>query len=129
MMQQKALLFGDSSTAELIMKTDCPKLQKNLGRNVSNFNQTIWDRYSMAVVRQGNYCKINQNPSILNKLLETINTTMVEESPHDYKWGIGLREDDSRSQQRDTWLGQNKLGQILTELRDDIFFEFKSLTT
>jgi len=88
---------------------------------VSSFNQTIWDRYSMAIVRQGNYCKINQNPLILNKLHATIDTTMVEASPHDYTWGIALRESDPRSKQRDTWLGQNKLGQILTELRDDVF--------
>jgi len=101
-MQQKALLFGDLQTAELIMNTNCPKQQKNLGRKVSSFNQTIWDRYSMAIVRQGNYCKIDQNPLILNKLHATIHTTMVEASPHDYTWGIGLRVDDSRSQQRGT---------------------------
>jgi len=128
-MQQKALLFGDSRTAELIMDTNCPKQQKKLGRTVSNLNQTIWDRYSIAILRQGNYCKIDQNTLILNKLHATINTTMVEVSPHDYTWGIGFRESDSRSQQRDTWLGQNKLGQILTELRDDVFLEFKQLTT
>jgi len=115
-MQQKALQFGDLHTAKLIMNTDCPKQQKNLGRKVCNFNQIIWDKYSMAVVRQRNYCKFNQNPLILNQLHATINTTMVEASPHDYTWGIGLRENDFRSQQRHTWLGQNKLGQILTEL-------------
>jgi len=45
MMQQKALLFGDLHTAELIMNTNCPKKQKRLGRTVCSFNQTIWDRY------------------------------------------------------------------------------------
>jgi len=49
----------------------------------------------MAIVRQGNYCKLDQNPLILNKLHSTINTTMVEVSPDDYTWGIGLRESDS----------------------------------
>jgi len=124
MIQQKALVFGDLHTAELIMNTDCAKQQKNLGRTVCSFNQIIWDKYSMAIVRQENYYKFNQNPLILNQLHATINTTMVEASPHDYTWGIGLRENDSRSQQRDTWLGQNMLSQILTELRDDIFLEF-----
>jgi len=78
MMQQKALLFGDLHTAELIMNTNFPKEQKCLGHTVCGFNQTIWDRYSMAIVRQGNYCKLDQNPLILNKLHGTIDTTIVE---------------------------------------------------
>jgi len=78
----------------------------------------------MAIVRQGNYCNFDQNQLKLNQLHATINTTMVEASPHDYTWGIGLGEYDSRSQKRDTWLGQKKLSQILTEIREDIFLKF-----
>jgi len=111
------------------MNTNCPKDQKRLGRTVCGFNKTIWDKYLKAIVRQGNNCKLDQNRLILNKLHATFGTNMVEASPHDFTWGIGLRESDSRSQQQETWFGQNKLGQILTELRDDIILEFKSLTT
>jgi len=96
---------------------------------VSGFNRAVWDKYFMAVVCQGNYHKINQTLGLLNILQTTMGTTLVEASPHDYFWGIGLKESDPRSQHRETWLGENKLGQILTELRDNIFFEFKGLAT
>jgi len=129
MMQQKAPLFGDLKSADLIMSNNCHKEQKRLGRSVCRFNQSIFDKYSMAIVRQGNYNKLNQNPTLLNKLHATLGTTLVEASPHNFTWGIGLRESDPRIQQRETWLGQNKLGQVLTELRDEIFLEFKTLAT
>jgi len=111
------------------MNTDCPKTQKRLGRSIPKFDQIMWDEYAMKIVRQGNYHKINQNPEILQALHDTMGTTLVEASPHDYYWSIGLRENDSRSQQRETWLGKNRLGVILTELRDNVFLEFKSIST
>jgi len=129
MMEQKAQLFGYSKTADLIMSSNCLNERKRLGRTVRGFNQSIWDRYSAAVGCQANYHKIIQTPGLLNILQTTLGTTLVEASPHDYTWGIGLGESDPRSQQREAWLGENKLGQILTELRDDVFFEFKSLAT
>jgi len=129
MMHQKAILFGATDIANLIMQTDCPKTQKRLGRSIPEFDQFMWEEYAGAVVRQGNYHKFNQNPDILNTLNNTLGTTLVEASPYDRYWGIGLRESDPRSQQRKTWLGDNELGEILTDLRDNVFLEFKSLNT
>jgi len=57
-MQQKALLFEKLKSAESMMNTNCPKKQKRIGRTVSGFNQSIWDKYSLAIVRQGNYNKL-----------------------------------------------------------------------
>jgi len=111
------------------MSTDCPKTQKSLGRSIPEFDQFMWEEYAMEVVRQGNYHKINQNPGILQALHNTMGTTLVEASPHDCYWGIGLEDNDSRSQQRVTWLGENRLGEILRELRDNVFLEFKSINT
>jgi len=111
------------------MLTRSPKEQKILGRTGCGFNQLIWDEYSTLIVHQGNYNKFNKNPSLLNKLEATVDTTLVEESSFDNTWGIGIREDDPPCPRRDTWLGQNKLGQIITELRDEVFLEFQTLTT
>jgi len=116
MMHQKAILFGDTNTANLIMGTDCPKTQKRLGRSILELDQVMWQEYAMEIVWQGNYHKINQNPELQQALHNTMGTTLVEASPYDCFWGIGLRENDSRSQQRVTWLGENRLGEIITKL-------------
>jgi len=120
-MEQEALLFGDYKTANLIVSTQCPTEQKRLGRTVVGFNQLIWDDNSTTLVHQGNYNKFNQNPSLLNTLEATVGSTLVETSPYDSNWGIALKQGDPHSLRRKTCLGHNRLGQILTDLKDDIF--------
>lgn len=44
MMYQKALLFNDTETAEQILSQQEPKIQKDLGRKVKNFDQEIWNQ-------------------------------------------------------------------------------------
>jgi len=112
MMEQKALLFNDHKTAEIIMITKCPKKQKRLGCTIVLFNQLVWDDNSSTIVHQGNYNKFNQNLSLLNSLEATVGTTLIEASPYDSNWGIALRQNNPRSLRRETWLGDNRLGQI-----------------
>jgi len=123
-MYHKAVLFNDYQTAELIMNTLDPKEQKRLGRTVWIFDHFIWDDFFSNIVHQGNYYKFNRNPHLLNKLLDTVGTTLVEASIFDPVWGIGLALNDPRRVHRDTWLGQNRLGFILTDLRDNVFVSF-----
>ena len=61
MMHQKALIFGDTRIAELIMETESPKDQKALGRKVKNFDRVTWDSVCMGIVFKGNYAKFDQN--------------------------------------------------------------------
>jgi len=109
--------------------TQCPKKQKRLGRTVCGFNQLIWDENSSSILHQGNYNKFNQNPWLLNSLEATVGTTLVETSLYDSKWGIALTQDDPRSLRRETWLGQSRLGEILRNLRDEVFFGCQTPTT
>lgn len=120
MMYHKALLFEDKETAAKILKTEKPGKQKALGRQVKNFDQQVWEEHCKGIVYEGNKAKFIQNENLLKRLLKTEGTTLVEASPVDAIWGIGLAEDGPRAKSRHTWQGKNLLGEILTELREEL---------
>ena len=64
--------------------------------------------------------QFEQNPDLLQQLFETSGTELVEASPLDHKWGIGLEATDPRAMNRKLWKGENLLGQVLTEVRDEL---------
>jgi len=126
MMYQKAVTFGDHAVAAAILREPKQAKQKALGRKVKNFDSAVWDEVSKQVVYDGNYAKFTQNPALLNQLLATKGTTLVEASPFDPIWGIGLRASDPRAKHRQSWQGENRLGFILTTLRDNLLVEKRS---
>ena len=120
MMYKKALLFHDYKTCGKIMRTSEPREQKAYGREVKNFNRDVWNKHCKGFVYEANYAKFTQNQDLLKKLLATGGTTLVEASPYDKIWGIGLKESDPKAKSRDTWEGKNWLGEVLTDVRDNI---------
>ena len=120
MMAQKALLFGDMDMHKKIMTSNSPREHQNFGRAVKNFNQFIWDENARKIVFKGNLARFTQNEEQKKLLLSTGNTTLVETSPVDRVWGIGLDKNDPRARNRDTWRGNNWLGQVLTMVREEI---------
>jgi ribA/ribD-fused uncharacterized protein len=120
MMAQKASLFGDSEALGAIMASRTPREQKALGRKVRRFNQEKWEGRARDVVYQGNWAKFTRNPDLKELLLATRRTVLVEASPSDTIWGIGLAEDDPRALDPKTWRGRNWLGEVLTRVRDHI---------
>jgi len=126
MMASKARTFSDDVSLQKIMETNNPQLQKSLGRKVSNFDESKWNEVADGFVFQGNIEKFNQNLDLLKKLFDTSGTTLVEASPYDKIWGIGLAEHDPRADNRATWLGQNRLGEVLTKVRETLLDQLKS---
>lgn len=120
MMYQKAKLFGDHETATEILDAMDPREQKALGRKVKGFVSSIWEANAKSIVYDGCKLKFTQNPHLLQKLFDTEGTLLVEASPYDKIWGIGLGEDDPRIHDPKNWQGTNWLGEILTRLRDDL---------
>jgi ribA/ribD-fused uncharacterized protein len=120
MMHGKAVLFGDAATAEKILLADHPRQHKALGRKVSPFDDKLWKRERENIVMAGSRAKFTQNAELRAALLATAGTTLVEASPYDKIWGIGLAASDPRAQDPAQWRGQNLLGQILTRLRDEL---------
>ena len=119
-MAAKAACFGDMETLTAIMATDKPFEQKKLGRLVKGFDPAIWDRLSRDVMFRANFAKYTQHRGLMQKLFDTGDTTIVEASPWDKLWGIGLEASDPRAKSRETWLGKNWLGEVLTELRNGL---------
>ena len=120
MMHGKALLFGDVAIALEILAADHPRAHKALGRKVKPFDAAVWTRECEAIVLAGNRAKFTQNPKLLQLLRATRGTTIVEASPFDRIWGIGLAASDPRAQDPAQWRGKNLLGKILTELREQL---------
>jgi ribA/ribD-fused uncharacterized protein len=120
MMHGKALLFRDAEVAAEIMAADHPRKHKALGRKVKNFDDQTWKANRERIVLEGNRAKFTQNPALLEQLLATKGTTLVEASPFDRIWGIGLGASNPLAQDPKTWRGQNLLGKILTQLRDEL---------
>ncbi len=121
MMYKKALLFGDEEIAQLILDASHPNEMKSLGRKVRGFNPDIWNANATAIVYQGNMYKFKHNAHLLESLMNTSGTILVEASPYDKVWGIGLAESDDRCLYQEDWQGVNWLGYTLTNLRDNYF--------
>ena len=121
MMHGKALLFGDHEIAKQVLAAAHPKQHKALGRKVTPFDDVLWKAKRVEIVKAGSRAKFTQNEELRALLLATKGTELVEASPYDRIWGIGLAATDPRAQDPNTWRGQNLLGKILTELRDELF--------
>lgn len=118
MMYEKAKLFNDDEIAELILKTDNPSEQKILGRSVKNFDKDIWEKHAKDIVTKGNIAKFSQNEDLLSFMKTTKDLILVEASPYDRIWGIGLGEDDPDIEDESKWQGTNWLGECLMRARE-----------
>lgn len=118
MMYSKANLFGDEEVAKKIMETESCRDVKALGRQVKDFDSDLWREHRFAVVLRGNLAKFSQNADLKNFIFSTGETVIVEASPYDNIWGIGLSEADARQQSPDQWGGLNLLGFALMRTRN-----------
>ena len=100
------------------MDTDDPREQKRLGRLIEGFDEDTWNKVAVDVVTKGNFAKFSQNPEMKEWLLSTQDKILVEASPYDKIWGVGLREDDPQILDREQWDGTNWLGVALSNVRD-----------
>lgn len=120
MMHQKALLFGDQETADKIMEATDPGEIKALGRQVKNFNSKVWDGYKIMIVKSGLWNKFVQHPDLADILLSTGDAILAEGAAGDKIWGTGLNNKNTEATPVSEWPGQNNLGWLLMQVRDDI---------
>ncbi|MCH2235596.1 MAG: NADAR family protein [Crocinitomicaceae bacterium] len=128
MMAEKARLFNNLEIAEQIISCSSPAEAKKLGREVKGFEQEVWEAHRFSIVKTGNYHKFNQNQKLKEFLLNTKTRVLVEASPVDPIWGIGMAEDNPKVFNPENWRGLNLLGFALMEVRDELTKENESKT-
>lgn len=120
MMAQKARLFGDADTFQKIMLAYDPREYKRLGRLVKHYDDKTWIANRTAIVTAGNICKFQQNKELGRFLRKTGDKILVEASPYDCIWGIGLSADEPGVDDPTAWRGLNLLGFSLMAVRDTL---------
>lgn len=118
MMAQKALLFNDNEIFDMILIAEKPSIAKDLGKKVKGFDAKVWANSCYEIVLQGNKHKFSQSEMIKDFLLYTGDKVIVEASPSDAVWGIGLSQNSNEAKNPLQWRGTNFLGFALMEVRD-----------
>jgi ribA/ribD-fused uncharacterized protein len=116
-MAAKAQMSGDAEVLDKILAAPSPGAAKALSREVRGFDQHRWAERRFEVVVTGNMAKFGQHRQLHDFLVGTGSQVLVEASPHDNIWGIGLAAEDERAESPEDWLGLNLLGFALMEVR------------
>lgn len=122
MMAAKAMTFNDLDIYARVID-DCsasapdPRHAKLLGRQVKGFDQEKWLRVAFEIVTRGNVYKFGQNPELGMYLRNTGDRILVEASPRDAVWGIGMSSSHPDASNPARWPGLNMLGFALVEAR------------
>ena len=122
MMAEKARLFGDEEIRAQILKTSDPAICTKLGRKVRNFHQEKWNKNRENIARKGNFYKFSQNAKLREFLLSTGDKILVEASPRDRIWGIGMGKSNPDALDPAKWRGRNLLGFAIMSVRKKIAF-------
>jgi hypothetical protein len=139
MMWLKAELFGDAKTAQRILDAKYPWDirdketgrviewgHKSLGRQVQNYDEAVWVANREGIMDEITYAKFSQIDDLREGIILSYPLQIVEASPYDRIWGIGLEENDPRAWDEATWPAGvlNLLGKSLERSRDRIIQEF-----
>lgn len=127
MMAKKAQCFGDKEALKQILSAKDPAQMKAFGRQVRGFDAKVWDEVKFGVVLNASYLKFSQNAPLRDFLLQTGSKVLVEASPVDKIWGIGMSASDENAQNPMKWRGQNLLGFALMMARDEIVKVYKNV--
>jgi ribA/ribD-fused uncharacterized protein len=120
MMAEKARLFGDDEALARVLAKDDPGAAKAAGRSVRGYDDAVWEHARFDAVVRGNLAKFSAHPRLRDFLLATGQQVLVEASPVDTVWGIGLAAADPQAQDPSHWRGRNLLGFALMAVRQTL---------
>lgn len=128
MMAEKARLFNDQFALQQILAANHPRLAKQIGRKVLNFDEKLWNQHSVEIVTHGNFAKFSQNQELQEYLITTHGKVLVEASPYDKIWGIGLARNEAAARNPTQWQGLNLLGFSIMKARAQLFEQLGIVT-
>ncbi len=120
MMWRKAMLFEDAAIAAKVREVGHPSQAKKLGRQIGDFDQNVWERARFDIVVAGSVAKFGQDVALRKYLTGTGSRVLVEASPVDRIWGIGLAAEHPDAVDPVRWKGLNLLGFALMRARDEL---------
>lgn len=120
MMAGKARLFRDEQALAAVLAAPGPKAAKAAGRSVRGFDEKAWAAARFDLVVAGNLAKFRQNPELRAFLTATAPKVLVEASPRDRIWGIGMSAGHQDASLPSRWRGTNLLGFALMNMRDSL---------
>ncbi|MFJ9088271.1 MULTISPECIES: NADAR family protein [unclassified Streptomyces] len=118
MMAEKARLFGDAEAERRAITAGHPAEAKKAGRLVRGFDGAVWERERFGVVVEGSVHKFAADPALREFLVNTGERVLVEASPMDRVWGIGMAADEAGAADPEAWRGLNLLGFALMAARE-----------
>jgi ribA/ribD-fused uncharacterized protein len=115
----------DVVTAHAILKTKSAHFAKQCGRKAGKANGLAWDESAWIAIRSSLMMialrlKFQSSSTLMTHLLDTAELELVEASPWDKIWGVGLAARDPRILDKATWKGENLLGKCLMRVRAEI---------
>jgi ribA/ribD-fused uncharacterized protein len=120
MMWHKANTFKDEEAKEKILKVKDPREHRAIGRSIKNYDDKVWGEVRYDIVAATNYAKFSQKTEWKELLIYTDGYELVEASPYDRIWGVGLGEDNPEILDKKNWQGENLLGKAIMQARDEI---------
>jgi len=120
MMAAKARLFGGDQALAAVLAAASPKDAKAVGRAVRGYREQDWAAARFGLVVAGSLAKFRQNPDLADFLRSTGRSVLVEASPRDLIWGIGMGAGNPDASRPSRWRGSNLLGFALMNARDQL---------
>ena len=107
--QAASFMGSDENLVETMKKSHSAHEAQKIASENRNKQRADWHDIKLGIMEELLRLKIEQNPYVKKKLLQTEDYLIVEDSPKDSFWGWGPNRD-----------GVNQLGKLWMKLRDEI---------
>ena len=115
-LSEKCITFGQTAAAQNIMCMDDPGKMVQEAKVCRGYNEK-WDMEQEDIMLTAILGKFTQNEEHEKFLLSTGDKILVEGSPYDSTWGVGLAFNDPAIDNSQNWKGDNLLGKALMTAR------------